>query len=242
MPIKKCKLGFDCSLMMMCVGITAEQCENKETCGTISVMTEEEILEEELQRQHNNSKKYTFICKNPSLISGLNLCNSTSYPINKSQYSFTETEIILLYLLSRNCLVFVKDEIPFSQTIDSINSSINNLIDTLDNVNYVIPPISSEIHKYYVKRPYNTYEYIQLSAPKPIFKAVYPNNKVSLSKKYNDLTTNVHLGKEDSLKSLIILFASLNRDKLSKAYTKIKQALNLLNEALDIIRGIDSEF
>ena len=246
MPIKKCKLGFDCALMMQQPGIFASECENADTCGTISCLSDEEIFQQQQFQLHQQQlqlelqlKTYSFICKYSPLISLLNVVRQTNYNINSFSYSLQIEEIIIMQLLSRKGLVFAKNNFDFDSPINHIIAISNAFSEHFNNNNFLMTPFNSEINSYNVKRPYGIYEYWQISSPSPIFNAVFISNKANASKKYSHLTKKIHLGKEGSPKFAIAFLGWLNRDKLSQALSKLYQALKLLNEAFDILRDID---
>ena len=53
---KVCSYGFSCASMLLQPGLTAEDCPNKEVCGTIIQLTEEEEAELYAARIENNRR------------------------------------------------------------------------------------------------------------------------------------------------------------------------------------------
>ncbi len=45
MPRKRCAFGFSCASMMLEPGLTAEDCPNQDTCGTLTELTPQEEVE-----------------------------------------------------------------------------------------------------------------------------------------------------------------------------------------------------
>lgn len=242
MPIPKCKIGFDCSLMMQCPGLSPEDCENQDNCGLIYEHSQEELAEIDRLRQIKESQRQAFICKNSSLVLALNETLRTNHQVQKAYYYFSHFEIYVLYLLSRNALVFAVDELEFAEILGLINNFNSDLSNLIAERNFIITSVSSELSSYNVKRPTGVYEYWQLSANKPIFKSVFSGDKgkgMRPNKKYDEFTKKIHLGKEGSLKHFLVVNFINNRNKMQKALTKLQNALKLIQEALDILNSIE---
>jgi hypothetical protein len=56
MPTELCAYGFSCASMIMQPGLTAQNCPNKDTCGTIIQLTQNDLIELYQARLENNRR------------------------------------------------------------------------------------------------------------------------------------------------------------------------------------------
>jgi hypothetical protein len=144
MPTKLCAYGFSCAAMMMQPGLTALECPNKDTCGTILQLTEEDSIELYQARLENRRR----IVERVRMSRG-----------DAAHYLLT----------SRGC-----SQNPESLGVDEAIVQLMEAISLLEatitelNVGY-IAPVGIEAHRYSVKRPYGTYAYNKLTAKQAIF-------------------------------------------------------------------------
>ncbi|NEQ41809.1 MAG: hypothetical protein F6K40_38780 [Okeania sp. SIO3I5] len=188
------------------------------------------------------SQRQAFICKNPSLVLALNETLRTNHQAQQAYYYFSSFEIYILYLISRKALVFAVDELEFDEILELISNLSSDISNLIAEENFIITSVSSELSSYNVKRPTGVYEYWQLSASKPIFKSVFSGDKgkgMRPNKKYDELTKKIHLGKEDNPKCFLVANFINNRNLVQKALTKLKNALTLIQEALEILSSIE---
>lgn len=145
MPTELCAYGFSCASMMLQPGITAQDCPNKDTCGTIIKLTEEEIFELQIARIENQRR----------ILERVRLNN---------------IEAAKLMLERRGCSQ-TPESLGVTGSIAELEAQISQLrlaIEELSNEHYIAPP-SVEAHRYTVKRPYGVYQYNKLSSKDAIF-------------------------------------------------------------------------
>lgn len=145
MPTELCAYGFSCASMMLQPGITAQDCPNKDTCGTIIKLTEEEIFELQVARIENQRR----------ILESVRLNNIAAAKL----------------MLSRRGCSQTPDSLGVTESIASLEAQISQLrsaIEELSNEHYIASP-SVEAHRYRVKRPYGVYQYNKLSSKDAIF-------------------------------------------------------------------------
>ena len=144
MPTQLCAYGFSCAAMMMQQGLTAIDCPNKKTCGTIIELTEEDRIELYQGRLEHSRRIVTRV-------------------------QMTGTEAARYLLSTRGCPQTPASlEVP--DAIDALRAAILQLEATITalDVGY-IAPVGIEAHRYSVKRPYGTYIYNKLTAKQAMF-------------------------------------------------------------------------
>ncbi|AFY92782.1 hypothetical protein [Chamaesiphon minutus] len=146
MPIRMCAYGFSCASMMMAPGLTAEDCPNKNICGTIRQLTEEDRVELHYARIENNVRTIDTIITNRR-DAALYLLSTRACPQTPASLGVTAT-------LARLC---------------STLSLIEETIAQLSSEDSYIAPIGVEAHRYLVKRPYGIYQYNKLTSREAIF-------------------------------------------------------------------------
>ena len=144
MPTELCAYGFSCASMMMQPGLTAIECPNRETCGTIIQLTEEDLIELYQARLENNRRIV-------------------------ERVRMTRGQAAHYLLASRGCPQ-TPESLGITESIARLRGAIALLESTITelSVGYVAP-MGIEAHRYSVKRPYATYEYNKLTAKKAIF-------------------------------------------------------------------------
>lgn len=146
MPIRMCAYGFSCASMMMAPGLTAENCPNKNICGTIRQLTEEDRVELHYARTENNVRTIELIR--------------------------TNGRDAALYLLSTRACPQTPASLGITETLARLHSTISQLEETiaqLSSEDSYIAPIGVEAHRYLVKRPYGIYQYNKLTSKEAIF-------------------------------------------------------------------------
>ena len=155
MPTELCAYGFSCASMMMQPGLTAIECPNQETCGTIIQLTEEDLIELYQARLENNRR----IVERVRMTRG----QTASYLLN-----------------SRGCPQ-TPETLGVPQSIDQLRDAIAALEETITELGagYVVPE-GVEAHRYSVKRPYATYEYNKLTSKETIFPSQIKEEEVKV--------------------------------------------------------------
>jgi hypothetical protein len=145
MPIRMCAYGFSCASMMMEPGLTAGDCPNRDICGTIRQLTEEDRVELHYARiEHNVRTIDTMI---------------------------TNGRDAALYLLSTRACPQTPASLGITETLDRLRSTLSQLEETIAQLSEdcYIAPIGVEAHRYLVKRPYGVYQYNKLTSREAIF-------------------------------------------------------------------------
>lgn len=155
MPRIECAHGFSCAMMLFEPGLEAENCPNKDECGTISRLEEGETVTLTRCVIINNIREYR-------------------------TYSYTAREVAELMLHSRGCPQNA-ESLGLTDSIQNLRSQIALLEETIEELtnNYVAPP-QVEAHAYNVKRGYGTYYYNKLSSTEPIFEPSIKSDKVKV--------------------------------------------------------------
>ncbi|ACB54286.1 hypothetical protein cce_4940 [Crocosphaera subtropica ATCC 51142] len=155
MPIKQCAYGFSCASMMMQWDLAPEDCPNKDVCGIITKLTEEEEIELYQARLENNRRIVERI------------------RINQEQAA-------LCLLLNRGDTQ-TSESLGVTDTLAELQTAISLLESTINELDEgYIAPVGVEAHRYTVKRPYNCYEYNKLTAKDAIFEPQTKHNKVKV--------------------------------------------------------------
>lgn len=145
MPIRMCAYGFSCASMMMAPGLTAEDCPNKNVCGTIRQLTEEDRVELHYARMENNVRTI-----------GTMMTNGRD---------------AALYLLSTRACPQTPASLGVTATLDRLRSTLSLLEETIAQLSEdcYVAPIGVEAHRYLVKRPSGIYQYNKLTSREAIF-------------------------------------------------------------------------
>lgn len=136
-------------------GLTAIECPNKETCGTIIQLTEEDLIELYQARLENNRR----IVERVRMTRG----QTAHYLLN-----------------SRGCPQ-TPETLGVPQSIDQLKDAIAALEETITELGggYVAPE-RVEAHRYAVKRPYATYDYNKLTSKEAIFPSQIKEEEVKV--------------------------------------------------------------
>jgi hypothetical protein len=132
--------------MMMAPGLTAEDCPNKNICGTIRQLTEEDRVELHYARIENN--------------------------VRTIETMMTNGRDAALYLLSTRACPQTPASLGVTATLDRLRSTLSQLEETiaqLSSEDCYVAPIGAEAHRYLVKRPYGVYQYNKLTSREAIF-------------------------------------------------------------------------
>jgi hypothetical protein len=145
MPIRMCAYGFSCASMMMAPGLTAEDCPNKNVCGTIRQLTDEDRVELHYARIENN--------------------------VRTIDTMITNGRDAALYLLSTRACPQTPASLGVTETLARLHSTLSQLEETIAQLSEdcYIAPIGVESHRYLVKRPYGVYQYNKLTSREAIF-------------------------------------------------------------------------
>jgi hypothetical protein len=145
MPIRMCAYGFSCASMMMAPELTAEDCPNKNVCGTIRQLTEEDRVELHYARIENN--------------------------VRTIDTMITNGRDAALYLLSTRACPQTPASLGITETLDRLRSTLSQLEETIAQLSEdcYVAPIGVEAHRYLVKRPYGIYQYNKLTSREAIF-------------------------------------------------------------------------
>jgi hypothetical protein len=145
MPIRMCAYGFSCASMMIEPGLTAEDCPNKNVCGTIRQLTEEDRVELHYARIENNRRMIDTM--------------------------MTNGRDAALYLLSTRACPQTPASLGITATLDRLRSTLSQLEETIAQLSEdcYVAPIGVEAHRYLVKRPYGIYQYNKLTSREAIF-------------------------------------------------------------------------
>ncbi|WP_035800303.1 hypothetical protein [Crocosphaera chwakensis] len=155
MPIKQCAYGFNCGSMMMQWDLKPEDCPNKDVCGIITKLTEEEEIELYQARLENNRRIVERI------------------RVNQEQAASS-------LLLSRGDAQ-TPESLGVTDTLAELQTAISLLESTINELDEgYIAPVGVEAHRYTVKRPYGCYEYNKLTAKDAIFEPQIKRNKVKV--------------------------------------------------------------
>lgn len=149
MPVKRCRFGFNCGLMMMMPGLAADDCPNRETCGLLSELTPEEELELIRVRERTQER-----------------------------IRITAHQAAIMMLRQRGCPQS-PESLGILQAIRQIELKLSELHERLSDFDDTyIAPLGCEAHVYSVKRPLGIYKYNKLTAETPIFEPSERVNKV----------------------------------------------------------------
>jgi hypothetical protein len=145
MPIRMCAYGFSCASMMMAPGLTAEDCPNKNVCGTIRQLTEEDRVELHYARIENN--------------------------VRTIDTMMTNGRDAALYLLSTRACPQTPASLGVTATLARLRSTLSQLEETIAQLSEdcYVAPIGVEAHRYLVKRPSGVYQYNKLTSREAIF-------------------------------------------------------------------------
>ena len=144
MPTELCAYGFSCAAMMLHPGLTAIDCPNKDECGTIIQLTQEDRVELYRARLENNRRIV-------------------------EQVRMTREQTASYLLSTRGCPQ-TAESLGVTEAVGQLKEAIAHLESTIEELStgYIAPP-GAEAHRYTVKRPYGNYEYNKLTSKEAIF-------------------------------------------------------------------------
>jgi hypothetical protein len=141
-----CAYGFSCASMMMAPALTAEDCPNRNICGTIRQLMDEDRVELHYARIENN--------------------------VRTIDTMITNRRNAALYLLSNRACPQTPASLGVIATLDRLRSTLSQLEETiaqLSSEDCYVAPIGVEAHRYLVKRAYGVYQYNKLTSREAIF-------------------------------------------------------------------------
>lgn len=142
---------------MLMPGLTAEDCENRDTCGTIFELTPEEEVE---------------------LIRVREECRA-EYERYREIVRVNQQQAAAMMLLARGCPQS-PESLGVTDQLDQVEARIEQVRSQLSEeyASAYIAPTECELHHYNVKRPGGTYEYNKLTAASAIFEPSEKTTKV----------------------------------------------------------------
>lgn len=141
---------------MLQPGLTANNCPNSDTCGTLNDLTPEQEIDFFRIREIEGQPR-------------------------RERIRINQQQAATLMLLTRGC-----PQSPSSLgaivALENLQSALAHLLERLndyDTTTY-IAPIDTETHTYSVKRPWGTYQYNKLACPSAIFEPSERSEKVKV--------------------------------------------------------------
>ena len=198
MATKRCAYGFSCAAMMMQPGLLTEDCPNKDECGTIMQLSEEEVAELRMARIERNRRIV-------------------------EEVSVTPSEAARILLNSRGCpqtpesLGIVESIANLKQLIAEAEAKLEDMGDKY------IPPPGVEVHRYAVKRPYDTYYYNKFTSKTAVFPPQEKEHNVKV----------LHLSKDADPRNIKGRLGIERRNQILALKTQIDNAVRLINQSLD---------
>ena len=182
-------------------GLTAEDCPNKDICGTIIQLTEEEEAELYAARMENNRRIVQTVMMSPHRAAE-RLLQDRGCPQTAETIGIEESTVALINAIAQ-CQELVAD----------LTSS------------YVAPP-GVEAHRYLVKRPYASYQYNKLTSKNAIFPPQQEENPVKVLHLSRDTDPRNILGRSGIERRNRILMLKTQIEKatelLTTAHSKIE--------------------
>lgn len=182
-------------------GLTAEDCPNKEVCGTIIQLTEEEEAELYAARMENNRRVVRTVMISPQRAAE-RLLRDRGCPQTAETIGIEESTVAL---------------------IDTI-SQCQNLVEQLTS-SYVAPP-GVEAHRYLVKRPYGTYQYNKLTSKSAIFPPQQEDTEVKVLHLSRDTDPRNILGRSGIERRNRILFLKTQIEKATELLSKVMESVD----------------
>ena len=172
MPRKKCAYGFSCAAMMITPGLTAENCLNAKTCGTLKELTESETAELLQVREADFEEFLTQLRQTAPFLTLREFLASTE-PLSEEEEAELQRlraeGLERLEVTRRDAAVMMlmrrgnpqqPENFGILQGIAEVEQRINELRERLDNfTDTYIAPEGVVAHHYSVKRPWGTYQY-----------------------------------------------------------------------------------
>ena len=197
---KVCSYGFSCASMLLQPGLTAEDCPNKNICGTIIQLTEEEEAELYAARMENNRRIVQTVMMSPHRAAE-RLLQDRGCPQTAETIGIEESTVALIDAIA-NC----------QEMIAELTSS------------YVAPP-GVEAHRYLVKRPYATYQYNKLTSKKALFPPQQEENPVKVLHLSRDTDPRNILGRSGIERRNRILLLKTQIEKATELLSKAMESV-----------------
>ena len=197
---KVCSYGFSCASMLLQPGLTAEDCPNKDICGTIIQLTEEEEAELYAARMENNRRVVRAVMMSQHRAAE-RLLRDRGCPQTAETIGIEESTVALLDVISQ-C----------QELVAELTSS------------YVAPP-GVEAHRYLVKRPYATYQYNKLTSKKAIFPPQQEEQEVKVLHLSCDTDPRNILGRSGIERRNKILYLKMQIEKATEVLTKAMETV-----------------
>ena len=197
---KVCSYGFSCASMLLQPGLTAEDCPNKNICGTIIQLTEEEEAELYAARMENNHRIVQTVMMSPQR-AAQRLLRDRGCPQTAETIGIEESTVALIDAISQ-C----------QELVAELTSS------------YVAPP-GVEAHRYLVKRPYGTYQYNKLTSKSAIFPPQQEDTEVKVLHLSRDTDPRNILGRSGIERRNQILFLKTQIEKVTLSLSKAMESV-----------------
>ena len=202
MPERRCAYGFSCAAMMLQPGLTAEDCPNRNECGTIIRLTEDEVVELQIARLERNRRIVELVSVSPSYAADI--------------------------LLNKRGCPQTLESLGLEESIANLKQAISDAEEKMEDTasGYIAPP-GVEAHRYVVKRGYGNYEYNKLASKESIFPPQIKDDEVKvlhLSKDNDPRNIKARLGLERRNQLLAL------KTQLENASKQINQALAGVDE------------
>ena len=197
---KVCSYGFSCASMLLQPGLTAEDCPNKDICGTIIQLTEEEEAELYAARMENNRRVVRTVMMSPQR-AAQRLLRDRGCPQTAETIGIEESTVALIDAISQ-C----------QELVAELTSS------------YVAPP-GVEAHRYLVKRPYGTYQYNKLTSKSAIFPPQQEDTEVKVLHLSRDTDPRNILGRSGIERRNRILFLKTQIEKATELLSKAMESV-----------------
>ena len=197
---KVCSYGFSCASMLLQPGLTAEDCPNKNICGTIIQLTEEEEAELYAARMENNHRIVQTVMMSPQRAAE-RLLRDRGCPQTAETIGIEESTVALIDAISQ-C----------QELVAELTSS------------YVAPP-GVEAHRYLVKRPYGTYQYNKLTSKSAIFPPQQEDTEVKVLHLSRDTDPRNILGRSGIERRNRILFLKTQIEKATELLSKAMESV-----------------
>lgn len=188
-------------------GLTASDCPNRDTCGTLTELTPEEEVElirvRQIERERRSEAEREWQQERERI---------------QERFRVTQRRAAAMMLMDRGCPQSI-DSLGVSEAIASVESKLSELwlrLGEFEGV-YIAPP-ACEAHRYNVKRPSGTYFYNKLTAESAIFEPSEKNQRVRV----------IHLSHDDDARNLEAREGIERRNKLLRLVTQLTQAEQIL--------------
>ena len=197
---KVCSYGFSCASMLLQPGLTAEDCPNKNICGTVIQLTEEEEAELYAARMENNHRIVQTVMMSPQR-AAQRLLRDRGCPQTAETIGIEESTVALIDAISQ-C----------QELVAELTSS------------YVAPP-GVEAHRYLVKRPYGTYQYNKLTSKSAIFPPQQEDTEVKVLHLSRDTDPRNILGRSGIERRNRVLFLKTQIEKATELLSKAMESV-----------------